>query len=60
MKSKWLSKTLWVNILAGVGMIVGQFYPPAQAFLAEHFSAVGGAWAIINIGLRLATKTELT
>lgn len=59
-KSKFLSKTIWVNIFAGLAMIIGVFSPSVAAFMQEHFNAVGGGWALVNIALRLITKKELT
>ena len=60
MTKKWyLSKMIWVNILGGVGIVAGQFYPPAQAFIAEHFAASGAIWSLVNVALRLITKEEL-
>lgn len=59
-KPFYLSKTIMVNILAGVAMIVAVFQPSVGAFIQEHFSAVGGGWAILNVALRLITKKEIS
>lgn len=57
---KWyLSKMIMVNIMAGLAMIIGVFMPGVAAFISEHFSAVGGGWALVNIALRLITKEEI-
>jgi uncharacterized membrane protein YqaE (UPF0057 family) len=59
-EKKWFeSKMIMVNIMAGIAMIVGVFMPSVGAFIAEHFSAVGGGWAMLNIVLRLVTKKEI-
>lgn len=59
-KAWYESKTILVNILAGIAMIVGVFLPGVGAFISEHFSEMGGGWAIINIALRLITKKEIS
>lgn len=57
---KWyLSKMILVNMIAGLAMIVGVFMPSVAAFMTEHFSAVGGGWALVNIALRLISKKEI-
>lgn len=59
-KKPWyLSKMVMVNILGGLAMIVAVFQPSVAAFVSEHFSAVGGGWAILNVLLRLITKKEI-
>lgn len=58
---KWyLSKMIMVNIIAGLAMIVAVFAPGVAAFMQEHFSAVGGGWALVNIALRLLTSKEIS
>lgn len=58
---KWfLSKVILVNMIAGLAMIVAVFAPGVAAFMQEHFSAVGGGWALVNIVLRLITKKEIS
>jgi hypothetical protein len=53
---KWfLSKTLWLQLLGVVAIIV----PQSSAFIAEHFSVAAPAWMFINVVLRLITKDKL-
>lgn len=59
MKKWYQSKTFWVNVMALVALIVAQFSPSASAFITEHFAEAGGAWALINIALRLITKDKI-
>lgn len=58
-KPWYLSKSILVNILMGVAMILAQFSPSAAAFIQEHFGAAGAAWAIVNVILRVITKKEI-
>ncbi len=44
----------------GLGLIVGQFVPGVSEFISNHFALAGDAWAIVNVGLRLITKQEIT
>lgn len=54
-KKFWTSKTLWVNIVAIIAMIV-QFYKQDFILTPEiQFSIL----AVINIILRLITKEEI-
>lgn len=58
---KWyLSKTILVNIMMGLAMIVAQFYPAGSAFIQNYFAEAGSAWALVNILLRIVTKQEIT
>ena len=58
-KPFWQSKTLWVNVLAGVATVAGVFKldlgltPEVQAELAT------GILAVVNIVLRFTTKTAV-
>lgn len=54
-KPWYTSKTIWVNALGLVAMIV----PQSSAFISEHFSAVGIGWSLINVVLRLVTKGKI-
>lgn len=54
-KSWYLSKTLWMQALAIVAMIV----PASAAFIQEYFSEVGIGWALINMILRLISKDQI-
>lgn len=59
-KPFWTSKTLWVNVIAGIATVAGVFKldlgldPEAQA------SIVTGVLAVVNIILRFTTKTAVT
>ena len=59
-KPWYLSKSILINMLMGVAMIVASFSPSAAAFIQEHFAASGGAWALVNVVLRLITKKEIS
>lgn len=58
-KPVWLSKTLWVNVLAVVAILVAQFSPEAAEFIKSHFAEIGGGWAVLNTILRLVSKDQL-
>jgi hypothetical protein len=58
-KPWYLSKTIMVNVLMGVAMIVAQFSPSAADFIKVYFAEAGSAWALVNIALRLITKKEI-
>lgn len=54
---KWyLSKTVWMQVVALVAVVV----PQSQEFLKEYFAEAGAAWAAINFILRLVTKDKLS
>lgn len=55
-KAWWMSKTLWVNALAGLAMII-QALQGAPWFSPE---AQAGALAVINVLLRLITGQPLS
>jgi hypothetical protein len=59
-KPFWQSKTILVNILMGIAMIVGQFNPSIQAMIQEYLGEAGTAWALINIVLRLISKDKIS
>ena len=54
-KKFWLSKTLWVNVLAAVALFVQNQY--GWAIPMEY---QGYALMVINLVLRTITKEELT
>lgn len=58
-KPWYLSKTILVQILMGLAMIVGVFSPSAGEFIKSYFGEIGSAWAIINVILRVITKKEI-
>lgn len=61
MESKpfWQSKTILVNILMGLAMILANFVPAASDFIKQYFAEAGSAWALINVVLRLVTKNKV-
>ena len=61
MDKKWFeSKTLWVNVLAGIIAVSAAF--GIDIGIDEQTSAalVGGIMAVVNVVLRLVTKTALS
>lgn len=59
-KKPWyLSKTILMNILMGLAMIVGVFYAPAGEFIKTYFSEMGMGWAFVNVILRVITNKEI-
>ena len=54
-KPIYLSKTFLVQVFAIVALLV----PASSAFIAEHLGATGGAYAFINIVLRLVSKDKV-
>jgi len=59
MKPWYFSKTILVQLFAGLALIVGVFVPSVGSFLQLHFAEAGMAWAIINGILRFITKDEI-
>ncbi len=59
-KPFWQSKTILVNILMGLAMILAQFNPSAAEFIKQYLGEAGTAWAIINIVLRLISKDKIS
>lgn len=55
-KSPLLSKTLWVNALLAVAALV---FPPAHDFIANNPEVVAVGFSLVNIVLRLVTKSKL-
>jgi hypothetical protein len=54
-KPIYQSKTFWVQVLAVVALVV----PASSQFISEHLGASGGAWAFINIVLRMISKDKV-
>lgn len=59
-KSWYLSKTLWVNVLAGIAAVTGAFGLDLGLTPETQTAIVGGVMAIVNIVLRAVTTTALT
>jgi hypothetical protein len=57
---KWYSsKTILVNLLAGVALMVAQFNPEIAKLIQENFNEAGLGWALVNVILRLVTKDKV-
>lgn len=57
---KWYeSKMVLTNIIMGLAMMVSYFLPGVAEFLQVHFAEAGMGWALLNVILRLITKTEI-
>jgi hypothetical protein len=57
---KWyLSKTILVQILGGLGLAVGAFVPSVGEFIQSYFTELGSGWLFVNTILRLITKKEI-
>jgi hypothetical protein len=56
-KSPLFSKTLWVNAISALLAI---FYPPATQYISTHPEMVAGFFTVLNIVLRLVTKTGIS
>lgn len=57
---KWyVSKTLWVNIIAGVVAVAGAFGLNLPIDGEAQTAIVGGIMAVVNIVLRFTTKVPL-
>jgi len=61
MQSKpwYLSKTVWVNILAAIALVVAHFSPTVSNLIKQYFSEVGSAWVVVNLVLRWLTKGKI-
>lgn len=58
---KWYaSKTLWVNAIAGLVAVTGAFGIDLGLDAEAQTALVGGVMAVVNIVLRLVTKTTVT
>lgn len=58
-KPWYLSKTILMNIFMGLAMILAAFYPAGSEFIKSYFAEAGMGWAILNILMRLITKSEI-
>lgn len=55
-KKPWyLSKTLWMQVLAIVAIII----PASAEFIKQYFAEAGIGWALINMILRLVSKDQI-
>jgi hypothetical protein len=58
-KPWYLSKTILVQLLGALAIIVGLFSPTVGEFIKNNFSEVGAAWAIVNVVLRFFTQDQI-
>lgn len=59
-KSWYLSKTLWVNVLAGIAAVSGAFGLNLGLDVETQTAIVGGVMALVNVVLRVVTTTAIT
>lgn len=59
--TKWFaSKTLWVNVIAAVAALAGVFKLDLGLTPEVQATVVTTILALVNVGLRLVTKTPVT
>lgn len=58
-KPWYLSKTILVQIVGGIGLVAGAFVPSVGAFIQSYFTELGAGWVFVNTILRLLTKKEI-
>ena len=59
--TKWFaSKTLWVNVIAAVAALAGVFNLDLGLTPEVQATVVTTILALVNVGLRLVTKTPVT
>ena len=56
-KSPFLSKTLWLNAIAGLSALL---FPVVGEYISANPTLITTAWTVINLVLRLITKDKLT
>lgn len=59
-KPFWASKTLWVNVIAGIATVAGVFKLDLGLDQETQATLATGILAVVNIVLRLTTKTAVT
>jgi len=59
MKQFWQSKTIMVQIIGGLALILGAFLPEVGSFIQVHFSELGAGWVAVNTILRFITKDQI-
>ena len=59
-KPFWASKTLWTNVVAIVAAILGAFSIDVGLDPEGQVAAVGVIMGIVNVVLRLVTKSSVT
>lgn len=58
-KKPWLSKSVWFGALTAVISAVAYFYPPIQALVGSWMPALGVAWGVLAVVLRLISKDKI-
>jgi hypothetical protein len=56
----WASRTLWVNVIAVAATVTGVFKIDLGLDATTQASIVTGVMAVVNIVLRLVTKTPIS
>lgn len=56
MKPVWASKTLWTNFI----MAIVAFFPVAQTYIMGHPMLFTESFIVVNVILRLVTKSQIT
>jgi hypothetical protein len=59
-KPFYLSKTLWVNVLAALALVLAQFSPVVSTFIQTYFTELGSGWVVVNSILRIISKDTIT
>lgn len=59
-KPWFYSKTILVNMLMALAVIVGQFYPVVGDFIRNNLAEAAPAWAVINMVLRVISKDSIS
>lgn len=59
-KPFYLSKTLWLQVIGIVVIVLGSSSPGISEFLKANFSEVGAGWLALNAILRLVSKDKLS
>lgn len=58
-KPFWASRTLWINLIAGLVIVAGAFGLDLDVTPETQTALVGGIMAIVNIILRFITTTAI-
>ena len=58
-KPWYLSKTILLQLMGVIIVVVGAYNEKVAEFLKVNFSELGIGWAAINVVLRIITKKEI-
>lgn len=58
-KPWYLSKTILLQLMGVIIVVVGAYNEKIAEFLKVNFSELGIGWAAINVVLRIITKKEI-